>query len=216
MPKVYSFDATTKILSGESDAMESPAEPGVFLLPAFSTFLAPPVIPTGKTAVWEATHWLIVDIPPMATEAVIIGWLATDREKHTLLTKIATDQMDMAARAVGFDSIADAVASVPGTPTNQAGRDAATLKDWRLAVISRINEVIATVRGNHNPMPAVADIVNSFPKWTRNIPDPTVGSTPDVIHEPHDPPPPPYVPPPPPPVFPDVHFPVTPPDGAVT
>lgn len=216
MPKIYTYQAVTRIFLSEQEAMESPAEPGVFLLPAFATFTAPPLIPTGKSAIWESNHWVLVNMPPVEAESVLVGWLATDAEKQVILNKFATDHMDNAARAVGFEGIADAVASAPANPTNQAGRDAAALKDWRLAMLSKVHDWLTAVQGNHNPMPAIADITGSFPKWVRVVPDPTVGSMPGTVHQPAEPPPPPYVPPPPPPVFPDVSYPVTPPNATQT
>ena len=40
--KIYNYDSTTRIYVGESEAPESPLEPGVYLIPAHATTIAPP------------------------------------------------------------------------------------------------------------------------------------------------------------------------------
>jgi len=48
-----------------SPANPSPLEEGVWLYPARSTEIAPPVIPDGKCAVWNGSGWDIQDMPEL-------------------------------------------------------------------------------------------------------------------------------------------------------
>lgn len=167
MPTVYSYHQVTKIFTQASEALESPNEEGVWLLPAFATFLEPPVAPDGQTVMWDGTAWTVVTITPAQLTEVVYGWLATDEEKHDILMQLANDFMDNVAKAFGFAGIADASSMASGDQTTQYGRDAAALRDWRAKVMDIILPVIASVQGNTNPMPPVADIRNSFPVFKR-------------------------------------------------
>lgn len=69
MKTAYSFHPETGIFTGVDFAQESPLEPGVFLLPAGSTFVEPPKADQGKEVVWNGESWLLRDVPlPPAPE----------------------------------------------------------------------------------------------------------------------------------------------------
>ncbi|WP_235930200.1 hypothetical protein [Craterilacuibacter sinensis] len=57
---IYLYHADNGTLLGESVAHESPREPGVFLLPAFATFDAPPSIGEREAAVFADGAWATV------------------------------------------------------------------------------------------------------------------------------------------------------------
>jgi hypothetical protein len=211
MPTVYSYHQVTKIFTDAMEAHESPNEPGVWLLPAFATFIQPPpYMSPQQTPQWTGSGWVIINAPKEQVEEVIFGWTATDAEKKAILTKLANDYMDGAARALGFDSIVDATAMANSGSSTQVGRDAIALKNWRLSVMSTIQDVIASVVGNHKPMPSVHGIMERFPQLVRTFPEPD--TTPGKIHEPAEPMPAPYVPPPPYVSPPAASYPRTPPD----
>jgi hypothetical protein len=173
--RYYSFNPITRAFVGEGDAQVSPAEVGVFLLPANATFKVPPAFdPTTQSAVFDNVNWAVIPKPVQAIDEVVFGWMATDLEKQTVLLRLVNENfMDQAAKALGFANIADAVASAPAGPaTNQAERDALALKNWRMMVLSKINEWIAQVQGNTNPMPPVKAIMDSMPTFVRVFPDP--------------------------------------------
>lgn len=58
---VYSFSPVTGEFTGATEAQVSPLEPGVILLPANATDLAPPEAPKGEVVVWKGGAW---DIQP--------------------------------------------------------------------------------------------------------------------------------------------------------
>lgn len=58
--KGYSYDESTGEFRAEVTLHESPLEPGVFLLPAFATLLAPPVAGAQQAAVWRNGAWMLV------------------------------------------------------------------------------------------------------------------------------------------------------------
>lgn len=55
--QVYHFHPTTGELVGMSEAMESPLEPGVYLVPAHATSAAPPDARPGYARVWSDSGW---------------------------------------------------------------------------------------------------------------------------------------------------------------
>jgi hypothetical protein len=61
---VYSFDPTSMEFVGVTDAFESPLEPGVFLLPANSTEVAPPDFDNvTQFCAFNGTDWTLTDRP---------------------------------------------------------------------------------------------------------------------------------------------------------
>lgn len=59
---VYNHHPDTRIYTGASQADESPLEPGVYLIPAHATTVAPPDVPEGHLARWRLDDgmWEIV------------------------------------------------------------------------------------------------------------------------------------------------------------
>ena len=62
--KIHHYHPETLEYLGESDADESPLEPGVFLIPAHATEAAPPAEVAGKTRHFEGGVWVLRGIPP--------------------------------------------------------------------------------------------------------------------------------------------------------
>ena len=55
--KIYHYNKTTGEYIGEITARQSPLEPGVYLMPAYSTVTAPPACATGMVAVFSGGAW---------------------------------------------------------------------------------------------------------------------------------------------------------------
>lgn len=62
--KIYHYNAGSGEYLGEGRADESPLEPGIFLIPAHATTVAPPAEVAGKTRHFEAGAWVQRVIPP--------------------------------------------------------------------------------------------------------------------------------------------------------
>jgi hypothetical protein len=60
---IFHYDPTSGICLGQGEADESPLEPGVWLIPAYATEVAPPAIGAGERAVWKGAAWEVETIP---------------------------------------------------------------------------------------------------------------------------------------------------------
>jgi hypothetical protein len=62
--KIYHYHPYTRKYLYQDNADESPLEPGVFLLPAYATFVEPPCdIPEDSYISWSGNGWEILKIP---------------------------------------------------------------------------------------------------------------------------------------------------------
>lgn len=69
---VYQY-STAGLYQGETEADESPLEPGIWLMPARTTTVAPPAeIPEGRWPRWSGVAWELVNKPkaPAAPDPV--------------------------------------------------------------------------------------------------------------------------------------------------
>jgi len=61
--RVYQYN-TAGLYQSETEADESPLEPGVYLLPARTTLVAPPAeVPEGRWPRWNGVAWELVNKP---------------------------------------------------------------------------------------------------------------------------------------------------------
>lgn len=83
--RIFNYDQETGEFLGESVADESPLEPGVYLLPACSTDIAPPLQSANQRAIFQAGAWLVVDIPqPPAPPVPTAAEIAASRKAEIL------------------------------------------------------------------------------------------------------------------------------------
>ena len=61
---IYHYIADTGIFYAEGVADESPLEPGVFLIPAHATTIAPPEVTNPEVAVFKNGGWSVELLPP--------------------------------------------------------------------------------------------------------------------------------------------------------
>ena len=66
--KTYNYIADTGIFYSEGVADESPLEPGVFLIPAHATTVAPPEVTEPDVAVFKDGEWSVEVLPPPPPE----------------------------------------------------------------------------------------------------------------------------------------------------
>ena len=62
--KTYNYIAESGIYHSEGLADESPLEPGVFLIPAYATTVAPPQVTEPEIAVFKDGEWSVEVLPP--------------------------------------------------------------------------------------------------------------------------------------------------------
>lgn len=62
--QAYSFDSETGYYTGGVRAWEDPMAAGSYLLPANSTFLAPPSYRDGFVRVWDGSGWIYSEAAP--------------------------------------------------------------------------------------------------------------------------------------------------------
>lgn len=91
--KVYNYHPDTKEYVGSNDAVESPLEPGKYLLPAHATFDAPPEIPVGKRCIWVASEWALEDapVPEPVPEPIVPHVPTADEIKNERLKALSAD-----------------------------------------------------------------------------------------------------------------------------
>ena len=61
---IYHYIADTGIFYSEGVADESPLEPGIFLIPAHATTVAPPDVTEPEIAVFRDGEWSVELLPP--------------------------------------------------------------------------------------------------------------------------------------------------------
>lgn len=59
---VYNYHPETKIYWGSEEAFPDPLEEGKFLIPAFSTTIAPPELREGEYAVFDNDSWRVYSL----------------------------------------------------------------------------------------------------------------------------------------------------------
>lgn len=80
---IYNYDADG-FFTGESEADESPLEPGVYLIPALATATAPPLFDEGMRAIFNGQTWDGLPIPaqPALTQEQLIRKYESALDTH--------------------------------------------------------------------------------------------------------------------------------------
>ena len=111
---VYHYDSATGVLTGSGVAFPDPLTPNAFLLPAYATFVAPPVFNAEtQQAVFANGVWAVQNIPaPPAPPAPTLS--------EAQAAQIATLQADYSAaisQAVNFTNAAGVASTYPAGNT---------------------------------------------------------------------------------------------------
>jgi len=59
--KIYNYHSDYKYFYSESEADESPLEPGAFLIPAYATDIEPPTCELNQIQIFNGTSWDIIE-----------------------------------------------------------------------------------------------------------------------------------------------------------
>ena len=86
---IYHYDATTGAFCFAGVADESPLEPGVFLIPACATTLAPPKVSESQIAVFRDGGWIVETLPVPEPESMPEPIPATPPVELTPVEKLA-------------------------------------------------------------------------------------------------------------------------------
>ena len=84
--KIYNYDKNG-VYVGESLADQSPLEPGVFLIPALATVIAPPKATKEKIVVFNGDDWELQN-PPVIPIADNSEFEAQQAQKQAILEKL--------------------------------------------------------------------------------------------------------------------------------
>lgn len=112
--KVFNYDPLTRALVSIEDAVESPLEEGVFLIPAFATGLEPiKQVPQGKYNHFDGDKWVLMDIPqeqpeasnPLTEEEQLA--LVKAQAKTLLIETDYTQAVDISTMLVNFDAFVE-------------------------------------------------------------------------------------------------------------
>lgn len=122
MKTVYQTDADGVYLS-QTEAMESPREPGVYLIPAGCVEIEPPAADDGKVAVWTGDAWTLVvdhrgEVWYLDGEAITIDIVGDPAELGYSATALEPSLEDLrAAKVAAITAAADALLSA-GAPVD--------------------------------------------------------------------------------------------------
>lgn len=103
------------IFIGTTEADESPLEPGVFHYPRGAVAVAPPNIPPGQRARWQAVRWVLEDIPEEPVEVTPEPEPLTPDEQRALMPPLTRRQFFIACASLGVLSEQDAEDAASGT-----------------------------------------------------------------------------------------------------
>jgi hypothetical protein len=177
-PTIYHFDASSGLLLDTGLARQSPAEPGVYTHPAFSTLVTPPDVPPGQLAVFSLTlgEWALVDVPaaPQPAEAPAVEPVPmTHEERLKHLQALVQGKLDDQARLLGYDDIRTAVtyAEEDSDPVFQA--EGRALRAWRSLTWRKCYDVLAEVEAGEAEEPTWPELENMLPAYP-GVPAPEV------------------------------------------
>lgn len=107
---VYSYDMNG-VFVGPYQCQKSPLEPGVFLIPAQATLLAPPEPKEGFAIVFKEGEWIYVEIKSEAPEPEIKKRIPLKEKKELAMKNLRSVRDDLLA-ASDFALLSDAPQSI--------------------------------------------------------------------------------------------------------
>lgn len=123
MTKIHHYNPETGEYLGEGRADESPLEPGVFLIPAHATEIAPPKAQAGKVRAFEGGAWVqrLIPVPPPPPEPTP----AELKEQANAPIKAKLMEIDLAS----IRALREYIAAKPDAPKLLKDREAAAVAE---------------------------------------------------------------------------------------
>lgn len=155
--KIYNYSPDTGAFIGESEADESPLEPGVVIIPAYATAIEPPATHAGKYPAFDGVTWHILD------EAGPLPEVIEETPQQTIARYEAAldDWLDAKARMFRYDNRFTFAlrASYPN-----AWRDEATAFGiWMDECNAQAYALLEAVQAGAAQMPGIDAFIDSLP-----------------------------------------------------
>lgn len=150
---------------GMSDAEESPMEPGVYLVPAYSTTAEPMPGRVGWLRVFDRVAEAWAEIPIEQQAESVSPQEQSLAERIRDLRQAVQRHADIVAVSQGFDDIREAVsyADEPAVPSFQArGR---ALRAWRSVLWAAFEELVAAIQAGKATVPSNDELQAALPQF---------------------------------------------------
>lgn len=119
--QIYHYSPSNGAFLGSGIADESPLEPGVYLIPAYSTEISPPVPGEGQYASWNGESWEIkAEEQPDPETVTTVPVSVTPRQGLIMLS-----------RAGILSDVNAAIAAIEGQAGEEARIDFERANEWR-------------------------------------------------------------------------------------
>lgn len=151
----YQFDPATGRFAGFTVADLSPLEPGIYLVPASATLVAPPQTGPGQYVVFRDEAWHVEAEPLPDPETL--------EEAQKRLQAFVQLRLDRAAQALGYDDIKTAVtyADEPVVPLFEAQGKA--FRRLRSLTWAACYALLAQVHAGTRPVPTEDELAAELP-----------------------------------------------------
>lgn len=156
---VYLYDPETLRPRGVYHCHPSPLEPGVFIVPEYSTETPPPPTEEGKEIFFNRVDgWAVVSTPIPTEEEV----LEVKVEQYRLAVRKHMSKVAQASPEK-FNSISEAKSFV-GTD-NPLAKVSEAFQKWSANVQVYANTKLAKVLADKGELPELDKFIDSLPKW---------------------------------------------------
>ncbi|WP_431511670.1 hypothetical protein [Variovorax sp. DAIF25] len=166
----HAYNPVTGAYISSRPADMSPREPGVYLISAYATTIAPPAVKDdgSEVACFRDGAWVILSVEPVQDESEQQAPEPTPptfEERLKALQDAVQAELDAQSRVYGYDSIASAVsyADEPAVPRFQ--REGQALRAWRSMVWAACYELLAQVQAGHREEPTRDELIAELPAY---------------------------------------------------